>query len=82
MSPYYDDLVLCIYGFHINRTKYSRMNEVQFAEDITSKWYHFKFFKCCLPQISLGPFLNTLSQIYHQHTDENMMVYIAKNAYI
>ena len=27
------------------------------------KWYHFKFFKGCLPQISLGPFLNTLSQI-------------------
>ena len=37
MSAYYDDLVLCIYGFHIKRTKYSRMNEMQFAEDITSK---------------------------------------------
>ena len=23
--------------------------------------YHFKFFKGCLPQILLGPFLNTLS---------------------
>ena len=23
--------------------------------------YHFKFFKGCLPQISLGPFLNTLT---------------------
>ena len=25
--------------------------------------YHFKFFKGCLPQILLGPFLNTLSHI-------------------
>ena len=25
--------------------------------------YHFKFFKGCLPQILLGPFLNTLSQM-------------------
>ena len=25
--------------------------------------YHFKFFKGCLPQILLGPFLNTLTQI-------------------
>ena len=24
---------------------------------------HFKFFKCCFPQILLGPFLNTLTQI-------------------
>ena len=28
-----------------------------------SRPYHFKFFKGCLPQISLGPFLNILSQI-------------------
>ena len=26
-----------------------------------SKLYRFKYFKSCLPQISLGPFLNTLS---------------------
>ena len=26
--------------------------------------YHFKCFKGCLPQILLGPFLNTLPQIY------------------
>ena len=25
--------------------------------------YHFKFFNGCLPQISLGPFLNTLPNI-------------------
>ena len=31
-------------------TNYSRMDQV-------------KFFKCCLPQISLGPFLNTLSHV-------------------
>ena len=32
------------------------------------KWsgpYHVKFFKGCLPQISLGLFLNTLSQMSH-----------------
>ena len=28
-----------------------------------SRLYHFRFFKCCLPQISLGPFLNTLSNM-------------------
>ena len=28
--------------------------------------YHFKFFKGCLPQILLGPFLNTLSHMVHQ----------------
>ena len=26
--------------------------------------YHFKFFDDCLPQILLGPFLNTLSQMF------------------
>ena len=26
--------------------------------------YHFKFFKGCLPQILLGPFLNTLSHLF------------------
>ena len=31
-----------------------------------SKPYSFKFFKCCLPQILLRPFLNTLSQMYYQ----------------
>ena len=33
-----------------------------------SRPYHFKFFKGCLPQILLGPFLNTLSHMigsYH-----------------
>ena len=29
-----------------------------------SRPYSFKFFKDCLPQISLGPFLNTLCIIY------------------
>ena len=28
-----------------------------------SRPYHVKFFKACLPQILLGPFLNTLSQM-------------------
>ena len=29
-----------------------------------SRPYSFKFFKGCLPQILLGPFLNTLSHLY------------------
>ena len=41
--------------------KYSRMDQVKFAED--SRPYHVKFFKGCLPQILLGPFLNTLPRL-------------------
>ena len=39
--------------------------QVKFAEGglTLSKLYHFKFFKGCLPQILLGPFLNTLIHI-------------------
>ena len=50
--------------------KYSRMDQVKFMEDnflkvwsdivCLSRPYHFKFFQGCLPQILLGPFLNTL----------------------
>ena len=36
-------------------TKYSRM------EQLLSRPYYFKFLKGCLPQISLGPFLNALT---------------------
>ena len=31
------------------------------------KSYPFNFFKGCLPQILLGPLLNTLSQMYRLH---------------
>ena len=52
------------------------MDQVKFVEDSLQKiWrdmvclsispYHFKFFKDYLPQILLGPFLNTSSQIYN-----------------
>ena len=30
-----------------------------------NRLFHFNFFKGCLPQISLGPVLNTLSLKYH-----------------
>ena len=43
----------------VNGTKYLRMNQVRFVADL-SRPYHFKG---CLPQISLGPFLNTLSHL-------------------
>ena len=48
-------------------SRYSRMTQVKFVE-----WYglpkhtiyHFEFFKGCLPQILLDPFLNTLTHVY------------------
>ena len=58
---------LVIYG-----TKYSRMDQEKLVEDkwhdlsdmvYLSRPYHFKFFKGSLPQILLGPFLNTVSHI-------------------
>ena len=44
---------------------YCRMDQVKFVEDsrYLGRPYHFKFFKGSLPQIFLGPFLNTLSYI-------------------
>ena len=42
------------------------MDKVNFLEDLLGRPYHFKFFKGCLPQISLGPFLNTWTQIIEQ----------------
>ena len=36
-----------------------------------SRPYHFKFFKGCLPQILLGPFLNTLSQIFYPNAGKH-----------
>ena len=36
---------------------------------LLSRPYHFKFFKGCLPQILLGPFLNTLSHMTLLKTD-------------
>ena len=41
----------------------TRMN----AEFCLSRPYSFKYFKGCLPQILLGPFLNTLSHIVPLH---------------
>ena len=52
---------------HINGAKYARMDQVKFVEDslmvCLNRLYHFNFFKGCLAQIILGPFLNTLSQV-------------------
>ena len=49
------------------------MDQVNFLEDLLGRPYHFKFFKGCLPQISLGlpqisfgPFLNIWTQIIEQ----------------
>ena len=47
--------------------QYSRIGKVNFVQDRPLKNQkaeeNLKFFKGCLPQILLGPFLNTLSQI-------------------
>ena len=45
--------------------KYSRMDQV--------RPYLLKFFKGCLPQILLGPFLNTLSQIYYSYSNKDYL---------
>ena len=34
--------------------------------------YHFKYFKVFLPEILLGPFLNTLTQMYFIPFSENL----------
>ena len=34
-------------------------------KSVLGRPYPFKFFKGCLPQILLGPLLNTLSQLFH-----------------
>ena len=54
---------------------YTRMDQIKFVEDSLKKTlrdmvcysrpYSFKFFKGCLPQILLGPFLNTIPHIYY-----------------
>ena len=45
---------------------------------IRKRVYHFKIFKGRLPQISLGPFLNTLSQPVHGNvqTTSNLVFYL------
>ena len=57
-----------------NESKYSRMDQVIFVENSISKTsremlclsrpYPFKFLKGCLPQILLGPLLNTLFHMF------------------
>ena len=57
----------------INESMYLRMNQTKFVEDSFLKiWsdmiclgkpHYFKFFKGCLPHISLGPFFNALIQL-------------------
>ena len=36
--------------------------------------YHFKFFKGCLPQTLLGPFLNTLNQMIFERGAEGHLL--------
>ena len=67
-------IVLDIYFTWTFGSRYSRMDRVKFVEDSLYKiWsvmaclsrpYHFKFFKGYLPQVLLGPFLNSLTHLY------------------
>ena len=43
--------------------------------DRLSRPYPLKYFKGCLPQILLGPFVNTLSHISHEVNDEGFKSY-------
>ena len=64
------------------------MDQVKFVEDNLYKiWsdmiclgrpYHFKFFKGCLPQILLGPFLNTFSHKVLEWLQQQQMQFFAK----
>ena len=56
----------------VNGSRYSRMDQVKFVEAslkkfwsdmVCSRPYHFKFFKGCLSQVLLGPFLSTSIQV-------------------
>ena len=56
-------------------SRYSRMDQVKYMEDslwkiwsdmvCLSRPYHFKFFKACLLQVLLCPFLSTLTQLIY-----------------
>ena len=74
------------------KTKYSRMDQVKFVEDSLwrigrdmvwlSRPYPFKFFKGCLLQILLGPFLNTLSHLYLVLEMLEIAFYLTLSAFI
>ena len=36
--------------------------------------YQLRFFKGCIPKILLGPFLNTLSQVFHRKIALNIFI--------
>ena len=44
--------------------KYSRMDQVKFKMIWSASGDHITFFKGCIPQILLGPFLNILSHVF------------------
>ena len=48
---------------YIRAMNYVKDKLRQSIQECLSRPYYFKFFKGCLPQILLGPFLNILSQL-------------------
>ena len=53
-----------LFSLAIYRSRHSRMEQVKFVEDsLEDKFEVMCFFKGCLPQTLLGPFLNTLTHM-------------------
>ena len=52
--------IICVKVFKNGLSKIRRRQPLKIL-----KWYHFKFFEGCLPQILFGPFLNTLTHLQH-----------------
>ena len=90
----FDHKILLFMDNAASRTKCSRTDQVKFMEENPSKiWgdmvclsrpYSFKFFKGCLSQILLGPFLNTLShfilRVSKMRSHVLSLVFLPKNA--
>ena len=56
-------IVKCSQNVSIHSQAVELIQPLELCNICLSRPYHFKFFKGCLPPISLGPFLNTLSHL-------------------
>ena len=63
ICPGVSDLAIPNIGQSIEEWTKWNLWKTAFKTACLSKRYHFKFFKGYLPQISLGPFFNTLSHV-------------------
>ena len=88
---YQDHIQRCMWGLfkHVWRkysstygSRYSRMDQVKFVEDSLSRPCPFRFFKGCLPQILLGPFLNTLSHMFLRALNTSLSILFCNLNYL